>query len=478
MDRKKDEIVEQVVEEKEEEPIRLNGFERPFHPLQVVSWVVFGVDVISFCVFVIPLIRAAIAKLAVATSFAVSVGVLVLSTVKATGKDPADPHIRLQDMQLKNEDDGFPFCTMCNTSVYPSSKHCRACNKCINSFDHHCMWLNNCIGQRNYRAFIVCISSVAVMTGIVLGTCVYLIKQYFDDEGVLEPRLEDGFLIPGMPTEAVLSILIIMSVVNLPLLTLDTQLLILHIFLASQNLTTYEYIMNKCTDEDEADELPSHLTAAESADTCSALAASSDMPHLAARDVVATEAPEVTTRSRGWRRLKGMKKLPKCMDWIATARCGKRRRSLRKDKIEHIEIEAASQPPAAKEHGHDRSVVDAPTPPGSTIDPLDCDNIAPAAAAGQQQQQKHHQQQPPHRVVSSPSPSEPSIIGASPRSPREEATGASLSARSGGKDAEVNETLPGLAQPGIAARVGCGSLTDTGKTGQSQSAASLAVASV
>jgi len=344
------------------------------------------------------------------------------------------------------------------------------------------MWLNNCIGQRNYRAFIVCICAVAVMTGIVLGTCVYLIKEYFEDEGVLEPRFEEGSLCPGMPTEVVLSILIGISVVNLPLLTLDMQLVILHAFLAHQNLTTYEYIMNKCSDEaEEGEDAPSHIAPGKPAASSEASggASSSDTPAPAA-DAAPAGVP---VPRRGWRRLKGMKTLPRCMDWIVFVRCGRSRRSP-KDKIEHIEIEgnagnARVVRPVAPEadgvpagaHDHDRNVENTPTPPGSTVDPSDCDIIAPAAAAGSPWQSGGGG----GRAGASSAPSEPSIIGASPR----EDTGGSLSARSGGKEAEANGPLPGgYPAPGIAARLGCGGLTDSSKTGQSHNAGSLAVASV
>jgi len=362
MDRKEEEVLE---------PIRLHGFERPFHPLQVASWVVFGSDVICFCMFAIPLIRTAAMQLAVSTCFAISVGILVLACVKATGKDPADPHVRLQDsdVQLKNEDaEQLPFCTTCGTHVFTSSKHCRACNKCISTFDHHRHWLNTCIGQRNYRAFAVCISSVAVMTGIVIATCVYLFLEYFKDEEALVLRLEEGTLCPGMPAEAAFGILIAICIVNVPLFALDMQLVILHAFLASQNLTTFEYIMNKCNDECELDEMDQSSGA-----TVLKEPKSSD-------PVPDANAPaKERVERRGWRRLKGMKKLPHCMDWIVFARCGRSRRRQQKNKIEQIGIEAdkASTPsaevstaPNFRGHGHDRSVEHTPTPPGSTVDPL------------------------------------------------------------------------------------------------------------
>jgi hypothetical protein len=418
------------------DPIRLNGFERPYHPLQVASWVVFGVDVLSFCIFAIPLLEAGPFQLAVSTTYAISVGVLVLSAVKVTGKDPADPHVRTQDMQLKDDDVGrLPFCTLCNTHVYLSSKHCRACNKCINAFDHHCHWLNTCIGQRNYHPFATCITAVAVMTAIVLGTCVYLFVIYLKDEEALLERLEDGSLFPEMSTEVTLSIIVAIAAVNLPLFALDMQLLILHTFLYTQNLTTYEYIMNKINEDELDDELGN--------------------PSPPERSSDAPSGASPANARQGWRRLKGMKKLPRCMDWIVFVRCGGRRRRQQKDKIEQFEAEAApviAENPEpisqavevhgaaadAREPSHDRNAEQTPTPPGSTVDPqgepVSLDIIPDSScAASSSHAQSGVQGQAVvigvHEALATASPSEPSIIGASPL--EEEAPEAILANRSG-----------------------------------------------
>ena len=42
--------------------VRRNGFERPFHHFQVLSWVVFGSDVVLFCLFCVPLVDTIVAK--------------------------------------------------------------------------------------------------------------------------------------------------------------------------------------------------------------------------------------------------------------------------------------------------------------------------------------------------------------------------------------------------------------------------------
>jgi len=328
--------------------MRINGFQRPFHPLQVLSWVVFGCDVFLFCVFGVPLVDTVAAKVIVAVCYTTSVGVLVLACIKATSCDPADAHIRCQGMHLKNDPCAdMPYCTMCSVPVYPQSKHCRACNKCVNVFDHHCMWLNNCIGERNYRPFLGCICSVAVMTGIVLGTCGYLFVDYFANEEEFVVRLHQNPLFSEAPREMAMGLLCSLVVVNLPLFTLDMQLVVLHAFLYTQNLTTYEYIMNKRDLQ-----LEEEFAEAE------------------------TERPEKPKGARTDYLRKRIKTLPRCMDWIVFR---PRKRREKKNKIEKIdpmddsqlaEGQVAPDPVGLKtevqrERFQDRQT---PSPPGSTTD--------------------------------------------------------------------------------------------------------------
>jgi len=265
------------------EDARVHGFRWPLHPLQVVSWVVFGTDVVVYLVLCIPMIETLAAQVVVSVFFVLSVGSLVVSTFLATKCNPMDPYVLRDDSELKEEElDELPYCGLCNTTVQARSKHCRACNKCVASFDHHCMWLNNCIGGDNYRAFFVSISSVAVMIGIVVGTILYLIIDFATNEG-FDLRLEASAIHTDLSREAFLGILIAMCCVNVPLWLLDMQLVVLHSYLMHQNLTTYEYITNKRQEDG-------------------------------------------SSRFRG---------LPRCMDWIVFSRCGRRKK--KKDAIQKLE---------------------------------------------------------------------------------------------------------------------------------------------
>lgn len=202
----------------------------------------------------------------------------------------------------------MPFCTMCDVPVFSRSKHCRACSKCVDVFDHHCMWLNNCVGGQNYRAFFVTVSAVAAMIGIILCTCLYLLVDVFTNTTEFERRIRDVAFMEILPMEFFMALLVAMICVNGPLFLLDFQLVILHIFLSSQQLTTYEYIMSKRgqMEGEEGD-----------------ASAIGESP----KDEAGAGQPE----------RKAVRTLPHWMDWIIFSRCGRRRRpKLKKTTVEQI----------------------------------------------------------------------------------------------------------------------------------------------
>ena len=119
------------------------------------------------------------------------------------------------------------FCSICNGFVTDTAKHCSQCNKCILEFDHHCFWLNNCIGSKNYRTFCALIGVLEINTAlIIIFESVYLSEAY-------------SASIP-------IKIFSIVDIVICGCIEIGNGYLILfHIWLRFNHLTTYQYILSK-----------------------------------------------------------------------------------------------------------------------------------------------------------------------------------------------------------------------------------------
>lgn len=148
---------------------RTHGWERPWHPLQIVAWLLQVFFAMAYFGVVAPQFaerwRPA-AWLVPGIFHALHICLMVVCTTM----DPADVNVRAEDyhaatrpVHLDRTQRGHVIednqCYFCQRTVREGSKHCSVCNKCVGDFDHHCKWLNNCVGSRNYRCFLVLIGS-------------------------------------------------------------------------------------------------------------------------------------------------------------------------------------------------------------------------------------------------------------------------------------------------------------------------------
>lgn len=46
-------------------------------------------------------------------------------------------------------------CGYCLLQQPMRAKHCQACQRCVRKFDHHCPWIENCVGEQNHRWFLL-----------------------------------------------------------------------------------------------------------------------------------------------------------------------------------------------------------------------------------------------------------------------------------------------------------------------------------
>ena len=162
----------------------------------------------------------------------------------STYKDPADSLLKKEiQKKIQTKKDGkhylleisrkYPFCLICCSNIYSSSKHCKKCNKCIENFDHHCNWLNNCVGKYNYGYFYL-------LVFIVLCDCLFIagIGFYLFFNANLQRKRKIGLIL-----------IIIGSSINFGICINFIYLFVFHTYFIYSGITTYEYILRKSEDE-------------------------------------------------------------------------------------------------------------------------------------------------------------------------------------------------------------------------------------
>lgn len=126
------------------------------------------------------------------------------------------------------------YCPTCHIWRPPRASHCGVCNSCIISHDHHCKYLNNCVGYRNYRYFLWFLLTACVSCTLVVVMSFLQIYHYRWEPTESINSFKDSIQV--YPLGFFLAIYSLVALVY-PLL-----LLLFHLFLTVQNLTTREYL--------------------------------------------------------------------------------------------------------------------------------------------------------------------------------------------------------------------------------------------
>ncbi|CAK74064.1 unnamed protein product (macronuclear) [Paramecium tetraurelia] len=176
----------------------------------------------------------------------------LFSSIKTTLSCPTDDFL-IQQVQHRRMGKPFnyesqkldSYCDICDAYVKENTKHCKHCNRCSQEFDHHCKWVNNCVGNKNYKIFIMMITTTMLQLFYTAIVYIRIIKLYNTEHEklLINNEIQKFHFYDENDLDIKYTLSIIMLVDSSIFSILLFQLFIFHIYLMIKGITTYEFIV-------------------------------------------------------------------------------------------------------------------------------------------------------------------------------------------------------------------------------------------
>ncbi|CAG9320229.1 unnamed protein product [Blepharisma stoltei] len=222
--------------------MKKNGLDRPYHPLQVLSWIGMTFSSVLFYTVYLPYLPSDSLIIIIILYTFTLIGTLY-SGIRCTISNPTDPYVQ-KSKSGEWVQPSSQRCSLCNAYTMIKSKHCARCCRCVNGFDHHCKWLNNCIGSKNYKWFFNLIAFCTMMSLTQAGSGVYIFIDVLTS-GDTGKMIKNRYNADDIGKYSLIGLIFVASLLCLLVSIFLAHLFIFHVYLHYLGLTTYDYILMK-----------------------------------------------------------------------------------------------------------------------------------------------------------------------------------------------------------------------------------------
>lgn len=233
-------------------PVKHHGFYWKWHGYQITSWVIW---LISLWIFYICLTPAFDKTYMVIFNISIAVLYFVIAVLMiiATSIVPTDK-IVFSSIKVRRSGESYEpkedetYWMYCQAFSRVTSKHWGQWNRWVFNFDHHWKWLNNCIGDKNYPYFISLVVVFWITTLIIFWISISFIAWYHSNSSILnEENLYDYYSINKESEMYTISYWLVWILLLFCWLKLafSSHLLGFQIYVKSQGMTTYQYVIKK-----------------------------------------------------------------------------------------------------------------------------------------------------------------------------------------------------------------------------------------
>ena len=159
-----------------------------------------------------------------------------VNDIKQTNNEYKSKPIRIKQLGFVRE---YKICQTCYLVRPLRSTHCNICDNCVVRFDHHCPWIGSCVGARNYPHFFIylcCLNLLQIFTAIVsiVDIIIRLVENFKNNKN----KYSQNEILQTSFCEIIISLYIFIYICIT--MTFTTGLLLFHIRIVFQNMTTKE----------------------------------------------------------------------------------------------------------------------------------------------------------------------------------------------------------------------------------------------